>query len=196
MNWANRITVVRILLVPVFVLLLLKYKQESAAPVAFTDYYRFFALIVFIVCVATDALDGFVARMTKSQTKLGTVLDPVADKLLLVSAMIILSTQLNGLPTVPIWVPVVIIGRDIILSLGILIIHFLAPQALVIRPSILGKVATSLQMVTVIGILVPFSCVRVLWCTAGILTFVTAIEYIYRGSGILNAGNGSYAKKN
>jgi len=84
MNFANKISIFRILSVPFFIACLLYYSVER-------DYLRYLALVIFILAVISDAVDGYVARKSKLQSKAGLVLDPLGDKLLLMGAFIFLS---------------------------------------------------------------------------------------------------------
>jgi cardiolipin synthase len=130
MTTANKITILRIILVPFFVVLL--------------------ALLSFAIAALSDALDGYIARRYNQHSELGALLDPLADKLLLVSGVVLLSFNHEGrLPQLPLWVTAVILGRDLILSLGLAAIYFTCGKAKV-RPIMLGKISTVLQMGTVI----------------------------------------------
>jgi len=135
LNLANQVTLLRILCIPIFVTSML-YLEAGRI------YLRYVPLIVFFIAVISDALDGFIARMFNQKTQLGKWLDPIADKLLLVSAFILLAS-LNSLSEfkLPIWLVVIVLSRDIILILGSAIIHMLKGQ-LVFAPSYLGKITT------------------------------------------------------
>src|SRR5256885_1969692 len=106
MGLANWLTVLRILLIPVFITLLV-YKQRGPA------------LAVFLAAALTDLLDGYVARHRGSQSRLGAFLDPMADKLLLMSSFV----TLTWLKVLPFWIAAVVISRDLILVIGALAIH-------------------------------------------------------------------------
>ena len=130
----NQLTLFRLLLVPCLVILVL---------------YGFngLALVVFIVAGVTDALDGLMARRMGQRTTLGAWLDPMADKLLLVSTFIVLTMPL-GLPNqLPLWFTVLVISRDVCIVLTVAIVN-LAVERRVFYPSILGKIATVLYVVT------------------------------------------------
>ena len=133
MGLANWLTVLRIVLIPLFVLLLL-YKRPGLA------------LVVFASAALTDLLDGYVARRRGSQTRLGAFLDPMADKLLLTAAFVTL-THLRVLPA---WITVVVISRDIILMMGALLIHMLGGR-IYPRPTWAGKAATFFQILAVLA---------------------------------------------
>ncbi len=131
MNLPNTITIIRAILIPFFVDLMIY------------GYYRP-ALYVFLVACLTDALDGLIARLTHTQTELGAFLDPVADKLLIVSSFITLAL----LGPIPIWLVIIVVSRDIILTLGSLVIYFTG-HSLAIKPSPAGKITTFLQLLVV-----------------------------------------------
>jgi cardiolipin synthase len=132
MTLANQLTVLRILLIPVFVLLLV-YDVRVAA------------LIVFLLTCISDSLDGYIARTWRQQTTLGTVLDPIADKLLMVTAFATLAL----LGALPIPLTILLIARDLVLSLVVGVVLFTTGRRLP-GPSLLGRAAVCAQMVTVI----------------------------------------------
>ncbi|RKX30408.1 MAG: hypothetical protein DRP22_05245, partial [Verrucomicrobia bacterium] len=147
---ACKITILRIMLVPLFILLLLYYTLsiQRGSP---NEYQRLGALILFLVIALTDALDGFVARLRREITELGRILDPLADKLLLLSALVLLTRpSISGLqPQFPIAFTLLVISRDILLILGAAIVHAVVGE-LKVRPRALGKAATALQMAAVV----------------------------------------------
>ncbi len=174
MNLANRISVVRIVLVPFFVAAVL--------------YFRFTAaLAIFIICIISDALDGYFARVKGERTKLGALLDPIADKLLLVSAFIALSAT-KGLPQYlrfPLYVPIIVVSRDLLIILGCIVIYLLKGK-IDIRPSYLGKATTFFQMISVVGVLAQFSHSAILWNIAVGLTVLSGLDYLRIAGRILN----------
>ncbi|NOX97558.1 MAG: CDP-diacylglycerol--glycerol-3-phosphate 3-phosphatidyltransferase [Nitrospirae bacterium] len=180
MNLPNRITILRILLIPVFVIALAYYQVGK-------DWLRFFALGIFSLAVFTDALDGFFARTMGKRTKLGACLDPLADKLLLDVSFILLVTTESLPRQLPFWLPVVVISRDVILLLGSVLI-FIVVGDLKVQPSVLGKVTTVFQMGTVIFTLlnIPFGLLLTIWILTLGLTIVSFFDYILKGSHLLN----------
>jgi cardiolipin synthase len=176
MGLANWLTVLRILLIPVFVSLLV-YKQRGPA------------LAVFLVAAFTDLLDGYVARQRGSQSRLGAFLDPMADKLLLVSSFV----TLTWLRVLPFWIAAVVISRDLILLVGALAIH-MAGGRITPRPTVAGKLATFFQVLTVlIGLLAPFYSLRAVarvpvWLAAA-FTVISGLQYIVQGMRFLNAAH-------
>lgn len=139
LNLANFITLFRIVIIPVFVTLLLKDKP----------YLPFF---LFSLAIVTDGLDGMAARIQKQKTKLGSFLDPMADKLLIAAAYITLAI----LKLIPLWVVIVVFSRDLVLASGWLVVYFSTGVSTVI-PTILGKATTVLQMTVVFLILLSNS---------------------------------------
>lgn len=175
MNLPNWITIIRILLIPFFIALLLKYRQVHV------EYLRYYAIGIFLLAVITDALDGAIARLRHKKTQLGTLLDPLADKLLLLSAVLFLSTPIPGFTQLPIWILVTFISRDLILIFGTIVIY-MQNQKITVRPNILGKVTTFSQMMTVLWLLFRFSHPQIVWRISGLLTIASGIIYLYEGS--------------
>ena len=135
MTVPNLITTIRIILVPVFIIYLINGEPELA-------------LFVFVIAGISDGIDGLVARLFNQKSRLGTLLDPLADKILLISAFVALA--IVGL--LPSWITVTVISRDILILLGILVL-FLYRIEINIKPSLLSKLTTCLQIITVIGTL-------------------------------------------
>lgn len=180
-NWTlpNAITVARIIIVPAFV-------------VAFVNNRLDMALALFVLAGASDALDGFLARVLRQRTKLGAMLDPVADKLLLVTAYTCLG--LGGL--VASWLAVLVISRDVMLVGGLALLHFWGVNVRdQIRPSWLSKFNTTAQIVLVIAILaLPWLpgwdevVVRILVPVVSAVTALSGAHYIYIGLGLFPRG--------
>lgn len=174
MNLANKITIARILLIPFFVALVLYSRIDLA-------------LWVFLLAVLSDALDGYIARTWKQKTKLGALLDPVADKFLIISAFVCL-VFVRGLPLIiklPPYVPIVVISRDIIIVLGVILIY-ITKGDIEVRPSILGKITTFLQMLTIIFVLAQFKYAVFLWNIMVVSTVISGVEYVREGSKVLS----------
>jgi cardiolipin synthase (CMP-forming) len=133
---ANQITLLRMLLIPAFVTLVI-YGELG------------WALIVFATAGVTDAVDGLIARRTGQKTSLGAWLDPMADKLMLVSAFVVLTLPGLGLSNrLPIWLTALIISRDVCIVVTVAIVN-LAVGRRTFRPSLFGKAATGVYIVTV-----------------------------------------------
>ncbi len=176
MNLANKITIFRILVVPFFIASLLYYGEGR-------EYLRFVALTIFTIASFSDAIDGGIARTHDQVTELGTILDPIADKLLIISAFISLSI-IGSLPLdlrIPAWAVLAVITRDIIIVLGSLLIQFLK-GSIKIKPSFLGKITTFFQMIAIIAILTIFKYNKFFIYPAVFFTIVSGIDYIWRGS--------------
>ena len=177
LNLANKITIARIITVPFFI--------------AAVVYSRFeIALVIFIVAVISDAADGFIARTLKQKTELGTILDPVADKLLLTSAYICLALagSIPGHLRLPAYVPIVVISRDAIIVLGSIIVHVVTGD-LKVSPSNIGKATTFLQMLTIVSVLIQFEYSFILWNVTVLFTVLSGIDYIVKGSRFLGEHN-------
>ncbi len=176
MNIANKISTFRILSVPFFLACLLYYSPQK-------DYLRYIALAIFLSAVFSDAIDGFIARKRKQQSPAGLVLDPLADKVLLVSSFIFLYFIDTGIKF-PLWVTLIVVSRDAIILLGIVAI-FLVRQKVDMKPTILGKLTTTFQMSSVIFVLARCKFSYLLWFLAIFFTILSGIDYIKKGFRIL-----------
>src|SRR5213083_118276 len=152
MTTANKITVVRILMIPVFVTMAIYYGQsiQRGEPL---EWQRFTAIAIFLIAAVSDGLDGYVARHYNQRSSLGVILDPIADKGLLLSGIITLSisnwsTTDQHYGKFPAWFPVLVITRDAVILVGSVVLHILNGTVRV-RPSWTGKVATVLQMAAI-----------------------------------------------
>ncbi|MFH1613927.1 MAG: CDP-alcohol phosphatidyltransferase family protein [Planctomycetota bacterium] len=190
LGWANRITIVRILLIPVFVIFMLKINHHDPS---FAKSMRYAALVTFLFMVASDILDGYVARKNRQITSLGSFLDPMADKLLMTCACLLLAsgrTAVKGFELPP-TVVVLIIGKDFFLMLGFTIVFLMTAQARIV-PVVVGKLACTLQLSMVAAILLApeFSTVlpgwiwllRTLWWSAAATAILATIIYIRNGN--------------
>jgi len=180
MNLPNKITVFRVFLIPVFLILLLPvYNGRLLLPIP-PETGRIIAAVVFVIASFTDYLDGAIARKKNIVTTFGKFLDPIADKLLVTSALMAL-IQLDEIST---WPAVIIIAREFLVT-GIRIIA--AGDGVVIAASNKGKAKTFVQMLAVLFILVrdfPFSLFTdfpagrcLLWISV-ILTFYSGYDYL------------------
>jgi len=169
LNVPNVLTLCRLFSIPVFLALLSKRDFKLA-------------LYVFLAAALTDALDGTVARWFDCRTEIGAILDPFADKLLLLSAFVTLT--IDG--RLPGWLLGVVVIRDIVLVFGYLMISFFTSERLAVRPSYLGKAATCFQLASVIGALTRFggsdprTWMVLLYLTVAV-TGLSGIHYAYRG---------------
>lgn len=182
MNFANKISTFRILSVPFFISTLIYYNPQR-------DFLRFVALGIFLLAVISDGIDGYIARKTKDKSKAGLVLDPLADKVLLMSAFICLYFINTGL-RFPLWVVLIVISRDLIILLGAVVI-FIVKQDLSSSPTRWGKLTTFFQMFSVISVLLKFNLSYCLWWLAVAFTIISGIDYTIRGFKILYAVDNS-----
>jgi CDP-diacylglycerol---glycerol-3-phosphate 3-phosphatidyltransferase len=177
MNWPNRISLIRVALIPVIVVLL-----QFPSPVC-----NAFALAVFILASASDWLDGYLARKHQSVTNLGKFLDPVADKLLVLSTMI----TLCGLGRFPAWVCVVVLFRELAVD-GLRLAA--VERGRVIAAGKLGKIKTTLQMLAIIAVLLngwPFGAFptdQILIYAAVVMTLWSGADYFIRNGSVLKQG--------
>ncbi len=191
LNLATRITILRILLILPFVSFMLKINDSQFSP-AVRKAARYAATAVFLTMAASDAIDGYLARKRRQITRLGTFLDPLADKLLMTCACLLLASQRARVDQflLPTTVVVVIIGKDLFLLMGFIIIYLFTSQ-IKIEPAFVGKVATTLQLSMVAGILLApeLSSVlpgwiwflRVLWWSAAGTAICATLIYIRAG---------------
>ncbi|MBI2173611.1 MAG: CDP-alcohol phosphatidyltransferase family protein, partial [Candidatus Omnitrophica bacterium] len=141
---------------------------------------------IFLVGVASDALDGWLARSQNQQTELGTLLDPIADKFLILSALISCSV-IHGLPEwmrVPAWFNLVVISRDVLLVSGAVVL-FAIQGRWSVRPSWLGKWTTFSQMLVIPSVLLALPFTKLLVLVAAVLTVLSAIGYLRMGLRVL-----------
>ena len=180
MNLANKLSIFRILIIPFFVAFMVYYTPEK-------DFLRFWALGAFSLAVLSDAADGFVARIRKEKTVIGSIIDPLADKLLLTTSFVTLSVM-NKFPLeyrIPLWLPIAVISRDVILVIGAVIIHMLAGN-LQITPNKLGKTTTFFQMSTIIWALLKMPYIKTISYITVFFTIISGLTYIAKGSRLLN----------
>jgi len=186
MTTANKITVVRILMIPAFVTMAIYY-GESIKDGQPLEWQRFAAITIFIVAALSDGLDGYVARRYNQRSTLGIVLDPIADKGLLLSGIITLSlTSWSEVEPesgeFPAWFPVLVISRDAILLVGTLVLYLLNGKVQ-IKAHWTGKVATVLQMVAIGWVMLQLRVVSLLYIVlaAGMFTLISGIVYVTEG---------------
>lgn len=174
MNLANKISITRIMLIPFFISSVVYNRLDIA-------------LAFFAAAIISDGLDGFIARTCNQKTQLGTIIDPIADKLLLMSAYICLS-MVKAVPEgirLPPYVPIIVISRDAIIVLGSVVVYLVTGR-LDVSPSGIGKITTFFQMITIISILVLFKYSYIIWNIAVGLTIISGIDYIIKGSRLFN----------
>lgn len=177
MTTANKVTVLRMLLVPFFVAGVLYYGRTGE------EMFRLWALLCFAVAAICDGVDGYIARRYRQTSELGVMLDPLADKLLLVSAVVLLSFEHGpNLARLPLWLVVTVVGRDLLLVAGLLVIH-LSVGKIKVRPRLVGKAATVLQMAAVLWVLLqwPDGLLRYIVIAAAVCTAVSGVWYVFDG---------------
>lgn len=181
MSFANKITIFRILSVPFFITLLIYYSPEK-------DYLRIFALLIFILAIISDAIDGYIARIKKQKTEAGIILDPLADKILLITAFILLYRISNQYFDIklPLWIVLIVISRDVILLLGGGII-ILTNQENKISPTWWGKTSTFFQMMTILFLLLKLNFSFYLWNIAVVFSLISGIDYLRKGIVMFNS---------
>ncbi|WP_457572140.1 CDP-diacylglycerol--glycerol-3-phosphate 3-phosphatidyltransferase [Desulfovulcanus sp.] len=173
-NWtiSNFLTVVRILITPSFV-------------AAFINKNFYLAWCLFAFAGITDALDGFLARVLKQRTTLGAMLDPLADKVLLVTSFVCLGIK----GWLPAWVVILVVSRDLIILGGLALLHFWGVNiSRKIRPSLASKLTTMFQILLVFFVLVAKSTSwPVVWLLPKLtflvvlFTLISGADYVYKG---------------
>ena len=180
---ANQLTLLRMLLIPAFVILVVYG-------------YLGWALTAFVVAGVTDALDGLIARRSGQKTTLGAWLDPMADKLLLVSTFIVLTIPGLGLANrLPLWLTVMVISRDVVIVLTVAIVN-LAIGRRTFRPSLFGKIATATYILTAVWAMLfnylGYHSLVVdvfVWASLAI-TLISSLHYIWHAARIIDEPHG------
>ena len=180
MTVANQITLVRIALIPVFVTLAIYYGESVLEPPRQPEL-RWWAIGVFLFASASDGLDGWVARRFNQRTRLGTILDPIADKGLLLSALLVLTFG-HWEVRFPLWFPILVLARDAIIILGCVVLQVLNGDVRV-RPSWVGKFATVFQMAAITWVMLQFTVPPPIYVIviAGVFTALSFIGYFTDG---------------
>ena len=180
----NLITLFRIILTPLFIIFLIQGNYRKA-------------LAVFVMAGVSDMADGLIARAWQQKSRLGSYLDPLADKLLMAASFVTLSIYHQ----IPSWLTVLVLSRDVVLAVGVVIFR-LADIPLVIRPSLAGKWTTTFQLITVGFVLLnkiwafpPLVLPVSFWAT-GALTTISGLQYFYRGIKQTNMFQGNGTKEN
>lgn len=173
MNLPNKLTVFRVILIPFFVLFLL---------LDITAYDRWFALAIFIIASLTDFLDGHIARKYNLVTNFGKFMDPLADKLLVCSALVCLV----AVDRIPAWMVIVIIAREFIIS-GFRLVA--SDNGVVIAASYWGKFKTTFQIIMICLMIADLAALQLLttivtW-VAVILTVVSLVDYLVKNKEVM-----------
>ena len=172
LNVPNALTLVRILTIPAFLILLTSGRPGLA-------------LAVFVAGGITDALDGAIARLTDTKTELGAILDPLADKLLLLSSFCVLALM----ELVPNWLTVLVLCRDVFLLVGYFFLFVFTGEWIEVRPSVVGKLTTFLQLASVTFVLIsvswpaaiPEGLRMAIFVGAATATALSGLQYMARG---------------
>lgn len=175
MTVANLITLLRVVLIPFFLVALL-----------YQDYK--IAFFIFLLAGFTDSLDGFIARFFRQKTKLGAVMDPIADKLMLATAYISLAVPQKGEAyIIPLWVTILVLSRDIVIIIFV-IIQFLFFDSDIqhFMPSIWGKITTTVQISYAVGVLylnaffLPEIVINYFMWLVVFFTLISGFHYLWR----------------
>jgi len=199
MTTANKITVVRILMIPAFVTMAIYYGQsiQRHDPL---EWQRFTAIAIFLIAAVSDGLDGYIARRYKQRSALGAILDPIADKGLLLSGIITLSisnwSEVDpDYGRFPAWFPVLVITRDAVILVGAIILHYFIGNKMRVKPSWTGKVATVCQMCAIAWVMLQLHFLPLVFVVfvAGIFTLVSGVIYVMEGVRQLQAEGDAHA---
>src|SRR3989442_10042167 len=199
MTPANKITVVRILMIPAFVTMAIYYGQsiQRHDPL---EWQRFTAIALFLIAAVSDGLDGYIARRYKQRSALGAILDPIADKGLLLSGIITLSisnwSEVDpDYGRFPAWFPVLVITRDAVILVGAIILHYFIGNKMRVKPSWTGKVATVCQMCAIGWVMLQLHFLPLIFVVivAGIFTLVSGVIYVMEGVRQLQAEGHAHA---
>jgi cardiolipin synthase len=172
LNLPNFLTLIRVLTIPFFL--------------GYLAYHRYTeALIVFTFGAVTDLLDGLAARWLNQETRLGAYLDPVADKLLVFSSYV----MLGAIEAIPMWLVVIVVMRDVFILLGCAIIFYQIGEKFALRPTLIGKGSTMLQLATLAAALIllhdptllPALVLNALIAATAAATMLSGVQYLYRG---------------
>lgn len=163
----NLLTCLRIVLTPLFVIYIIEGRMTAA-------------MVVFVIAGLSDGADGFIARVFNQKSRLGSYLDPLADKILLVAAFITLAAR----GSIPPWLTVIAISRDVLILLGVLLLLLYQGSAL-IRPSMVSKMTTCLQLATVFLALAAHQFpviggfLQYLFWSTSLLTIASGLHYMH-----------------
>lgn len=175
LNIPNTLTIARIVIIPIFITAII-YNQHL------------YALVLFVCAALTDLLDGLFARLSNQKTALGTFLDPLADKFLLISSFIIFSMY----GWIPKWFTIIVISRDIIVIIGFFLLYMLT-NTLKVEPVFLGKAAIALQLLILAYVLLNINIATlppvpdIFFIVSAALTAISGLQYIYKGFKLTHA---------
>ncbi len=171
LNLPNKLTLLRIFLIPLFMAFsLIEFFGETG---------RYLAVAIFIIAAITDALDGYIARKEGLVTNLGKFIDPLADKLLISGALIVLV----DLQMITAWPTIIIIGREFAVT-GLRILA--AAEGIVIAASNLGKYKTNAQIFAIIALFLELPFASILLWIAVLLTLISGFDYLIKSKGLIS----------
>ena len=174
MTLANKITIARLCSIPILLGVIAMYSQED-------DYLRWVAVAIFIAAAISDGIDGYLARNYDQRTKLGAVLDPTADKLLMNLSFIFLAANRELYYALPYWFPVAMVGRDLVIVFGSMALHEFAHPMRPVRPRWTGKWNTGFQIAIIIAVLIEFPLtIPIMWATVA-MGVISVIDYFLFG---------------
>jgi cardiolipin synthase (CMP-forming) len=181
---ANKITIARFIAIPVLVGLLLYYTPER-------EYIRWYALGLYLLAEITDVVDGYIARNFRQKTKAGSILDPLADKVLFLSTLLCLyqiCINHHWSVGIPLWLVVAFFTRDAILIIGGFLLE-MKRGLIEIQPNAWGKATAFLQVVCLTAVFVQFPLALVILQLALVATVISGIIYMKEGIKVLNDGH-------
>ena len=179
MTTANKVTIGRIILVPFFVVQMLYYFRTG------DELHRYLAMASFLIATISDGIAGYLARHRGQATQLGAFLDPIADKLLMLSGFILLSIEFENNPfgqRMPLWLTGTVIGRDVIVVSGSVLLYVVIGNVEV-KPLFMSKTSAVLQMVTIGWVLCKLSAIGTFWLAlaVSVTTAITGLLYVREG---------------
>ena len=185
MTTANKITLTRILMIPLFVLMAIYYGRgvQRGQP---EEWQRVAALLLFAGAALSDGIDGWISRRFHLKSRLGAILDPIADKGLMLTAIITLSVT-RWPYELPVWYPVLVIARDAFIVTGCGVLRFLNHH-LEVKPSLLGKTSTFLQMLSVALVMLQWHDPGPVVWLSGAVTLLSGFFYVAEGIRQLHDG--------
>ena len=160
-------------MVPVFLSCVFCYSRER-------EWLRYLALAVYAMAALSDVADGYVARRLNQHSRLGARMDPLADKLIVNLGFVFMAANSQFEPDVPMWFPVIVLTRDVVIVMGAYLINeYFGPVK--VKPRVSGKMTTVFQMSTLIAVLLGVFFVNYLIALAVFFTFVSMADYVYVG---------------
>lgn len=169
------------MLVPIFIAVMMYYVPER-------EYLRWYALGIYLIAEITDVIDGYIARHYRQKTKAGSILDPLADKLLFISALLCLykvGLDHDWAVRMPLWLVVAFVSRDVMLVLGSFLVGLKA-GLVEIKPNVWGKITAFCQAICIVAIFLQFHLALVVWWVALVVTVISGVMYMKEGIKVLN----------